>query len=386
MKKILIVGAYGCGNKGDDAILEGFKNTLGKTYEIISTEGKYGKLKEIMGETHSTISCRMNEGININVLINLISFFPRYYKVLKNVEFVIIGGGSLLHDITKYNLPFFRLLQFLAKVRKKSVIYAGVGAGPLQTKAGRKTARKFLNKSKKVFVRDPIDYRLLKEIGVNNAVLSADMAFCVRNSNESSATILTKYGLTKKEYIVVTACHWFKSDNFWNMDKMDFSDDRNKLISAINKLIIKFGKKVVFLPTVMHDYKLGQLLKEEINIDDFLVIDHNYNCKEMSYVVENSFFLFGTRMHSMIFAIRSGVPFVSTIYDNKVRNLLKRVDMLEYSIDFNEINTFQFESVIDHMLDNYDDVSNMLIQKAHELNEIVVRDMNNIIEMMSENK
>ena len=81
MKKILIVGAYGCGNKGDDAILEGFKNTLGKTYEIISTEGKYGKLKEIMGETHSTISCRMNEGININVLIYL--FFQDIIRFLK---------------------------------------------------------------------------------------------------------------------------------------------------------------------------------------------------------------------------------------------------------------------------------------------------------------
>lgn len=382
-KKILIIGAYGCGNKGDDAILEGFGETLGKNFELIPTCGNYGGIEQIFSNKVDYISCRMNEGFSIAVLFNLLKFFPIYIKRLNTAEAVIIGGGSLLHDITKYNLPFFFLLQRIAKRKGKKVIYAGVGAGPIGTEKGRKQAKKYLNTSDGVWIRDPADYKLLKDMGIENVKLSADMAFCVETDYCMADAVLSEIGVKRKGYVVVTACQWFKSDNFWKRGEMDFSSDRARLVVAIRKLMECCGEKVIFLPTVFHDYQLGKQLKEEINSDDFIVLHHHYDCKMMASIVANSSFLFGTRMHSMIFAIRSGVPFLATIYDEKVRHLIERVGMNEYAIEFDRIDSSEFEKLIESVLANREKIGETLREKATELSEIVWNDMKDISKILS---
>lgn len=374
-KELIVIGAYGCGNKGDDAILEGFQNMLGNEYKLVPTCGNYGGLSEILDGSDKFISCRMNEGLSRVVLMNLLKFFPRYFKELGKAEAVIIGGGSLLHDITRYNLPFFFILQILARIRRKKVMYVGVGAGPIQTNAGKKLAKHYLNKSNGVFIREVADYALLKNIGVRNIFLSADMAFSVTTDLTAADNILKKLGVDKKEYIVVTACQWFKSDNFWERDCMDFSSDRKKLAMGIQKLISTYQKKVLFLPTVFHDYKLGEQLERDLNTSEFRVVDHRYNCKVMASIVANSWLVFGMRMHSIIFAIRSGVPFITTVYDNKVHHLLERVKMLDYACEFDKLGTKEFEEILEKLVDSYDDVAEHLKIQAESLSSVVSSNM-----------
>lgn len=383
MKKILVVGAYGCGNKGDDAILEGFLETLGRKFELIPTCGNYGGIEQLFQKKVDYISCRMNEGFSGAVFFNLLKFFPNYIKKLSTAEAVIIGGGSLLHDITKYNLPFFFLLQKIAKRKRKKVIYAGVGAGPICTEKGKTQVRNYLNASDGVWIRDPADYELLKDMGVKNVKLSADMAFGVETDYHVADKVFSAIGVKRGEYVVVTACQWFKSDNFWKRGKMDFSSDRAKLVGAIQRLLECCGKKVIFLPTVFHDYELGKQLKEEIKSEDFIVLHHRYDCKTMASIVANSSFLFGTRMHSMIFAIRSGVPFLATIYDEKVRHLIERVGMNEYTIEFDRIDSSEFEQLIEKILVNREMVGKILTEKAKELREIVWNDVGDITKIIS---
>ncbi len=374
-KKLIIIGAYGCGNKGDDAILEGFQNMLGNKYELVPTCGSYGGLSEILDGNDHFISCRMNEGLSKTVLVNLMKFFPIYFRELGKAEAVIIGGGSLLHDITRYNLPFFFILQMLARIRRKKVMYVGVGAGPIQTNAGKKLAKHYLNKSNGVFIREVADYALLSDIGVQNIFLSADMAFSVTTDLSVADSILEKLRVEKKEYIVVTACQWFRSDNFWERDCMDFSSDRKKLAVGIKKLITIYRKKVLFLPTVFHDYELGKQLENDLKTSEFIVVDHRYNCKIMASIVANSWLVFGMRMHSIIFAIRSGIPFVATVYDNKVRHLLERVKMLDYACEFDKVGTKEFEEILEKSADSYDDVVEHLKVQAESLGNVVSSNM-----------
>ena len=106
MRKAIIVGAYGCGNKGDDAILEGMLEKLKYNYRVIVLSGKYGGIKETFGV--KTIKCRMNEGFSVPVLISLVGFMVQFIYNVISTDIVIIGGGSLLHDLTPYNLPLDR--------------------------------------------------------------------------------------------------------------------------------------------------------------------------------------------------------------------------------------------------------------------------------------
>lgn len=52
-----IIGAYGCGNKGDDAILNMMYNVFGKDFEIIPTCGRYGHLEEKYKYNQLYLSC-----------------------------------------------------------------------------------------------------------------------------------------------------------------------------------------------------------------------------------------------------------------------------------------------------------------------------------------
>lgn len=372
-KKIIIIGAYGCGNKGDDAILDGMYNVFGKDFEIIPTCGRYGHLEDLLGAKIETLSCYMNEGTNFSVLWNLLKFFPRYYRMLKDVSAVIIGGGSLLHDLTKYNLPFFVILQKLAQLRNKKVFYIGVGAGPLNTQKGRLLAKKWLNKSDGIFIRECYDYNLLKDIGVSNVILSADMAFAGTMGTVKVSYLLNKLNLISGEYIVVTACQWFTSKNFWNRESMDFGKEKKQLADAIQHLIVITGKKVVFLPTVFHDYSLGMELQKTIHNGRFIVIDHNYNCREMAAIIEQSYFVFGMRMHSLIFAIRCGKPFLATVYDDKVKHLLERIEMDDYMVEFDDINSKLFDSKVYDLIKDYDKICTHLSKKSSEFRNIVIR-------------
>ena len=91
----------------------------------------------------------------------------------------------------------------------------------------------------------------------------------------------------------------------------------------------------------------------------------------MASIISNSSILFGMRMHSIIFAIRAGVPFIATIYDQKVKSLLKRIDGLKYAIQFEELNSDKLNNKIRKIYDNYERISNELNKSATLLYEVV---------------
>ena len=364
-KKVILVGAYGCGNKGDDAILEGILYSLNDIYDFSVVAGNYGGIEEKFNV--KTIQCRMNEGLTIEVIGNLLKFFPKYLLQCFKSDYVLIGGGSLLHDITRYNLLFFSLLQKIAEICGNKVIYIGTGAGPINTNLGKFLCKNVIGKAEKIFVRDIPDYRLLKKIGLKNIELVADMAFTIKTEKKLAKDILNQYGLEKKKYIVVTACEWFKSDNFWNKEKMDFTFQKRKLANLLEMLSNKSEMPIVFLPTVFHDYKLGKELQNLIPDIKMIVLPHTYDCSQMAALVAESWILFGIRMHSIIFAIRAGIPFITSIYDSKVESLIKRCNMEKYVIDFEDVQIENINNLIEDIKNNESIITQNLNKKAEIL-------------------
>ena len=381
MKRATVIGSFGCGNKGDDAILDGLQQIIGNYYEIVPTLGNYGRQKQ-HDKRVEYLSLRLNEGFSASVCLSVISFFHAYLMELRKTDIVIIGGGSLLHDLTVYNLPFYGVLQTLAQMMHKKVYYIGVGAGPISTTKGKKWVRKYLNKCAGIIVRDPVDFGLLQTLGVNHVRLSVDNAFAGNIDGVNEESILRENRLNVKEYIVVTACQWFRSDNFWNREKMDFSKDILALKQSVVTLHNLTGKKIVFLPTVMHDRILGQRIDEMIKEDWFTCKSDDYSSREMAVIVAESYLVYGMRMHSLIFAIRAGIPFISPIYDEKVRNLVKRVGMEQYTMEIEEIDSPIFLQKVDQLINNYTDVCAKLSNASCEYRKIAKE---NIESMLLEN-
>lgn len=371
-KKIIVIGCAGCGNIGDNLILEGILNTLGTIYDIIPACGNYKDIRPFMGE-RKYIATPFFKGISISILVKMIPFFLMYWGYLISTDSaVVIGGGSLLHGLTKYNLPFYYLITIIAKVFRKPVFFVGIGVGPLKVKSAKRYLLKIMKLADGVFVREQKDYDLLRQIGYDNVQLSADLAFA---SNRTDANIISELKLIPKEYVVMTASAWFKSDNFWNYKKMDFTNNKKKLIISVKQLYSLINKEIVFLPTVAYDFQLGQELQTELSDIPFRVLPVELNSIQMSTIVENAYMVYGMRMHSLIMATIKGVPFVATIYDEKVESFLERVNRKDCIIEFDDIDGEKFDEKIQYVLSNYGYISKELLFKSEYLKNIIVSDM-----------
>ncbi|MDF2881850.1 MAG: polysaccharide pyruvyl transferase CsaB [Clostridiaceae bacterium] len=357
-KTIFVIGAYGCGNRGDDAILQSITEQF-SNYKIYATCGRYEDIGKVLPV--EAIPCRMNEGISISVITSMLKDYVKMIKKIISCDFLFFGGGSLIHDLNIFNLPFMFSLHFIAILFHKKVFYFNIGVGPIESKLGKMLVKKFFKRASGVYVRDKRGMDICKELNIDNVKLTCDAAFLTIEKNPCNNKILKEIGLLKDDYICVTASQWFKSTNFWKKDKIDFSNDIEKLAKYIILLYKKTNKKIVFVPTVYHDYILAEKLFPLLNQGkcDYQIIPKEYNCMEMAEIIENSYLLFGIRMHSIIFAARQCVPFMCLIYDEKVNQLLEFLKMENYSAKLFPENDNIIEKIIDDLLKDYSKI------KAH---------------------
>ena len=366
-KKIFVIGSYGCGNRGDDAILQSICEQFPHA-QISATCGSYEKISSFLPV--KDVSCRLNEGFSLSVLLSMLKDSFGMFKEVFCCDVLMFGGGSLIHDLTPYNLPFLYLWQSLAKIFHKKVCYYCMGVGPLQKEGSKKLSRFYLKKADDLSVRDYRGSAVCEELGIK-AQLTADAAFGVKNKNACAGKTLQELGIKEKEYLCVTACQWFESSNFWKRKQMNFSEKEDNLAACIRELSRLFQKKVLFVPTVFHDALLGKRLQEKLSDIDFKIVPEHWNCKQMAEVIENSFLLFGMRMHSIIFAARQKVPFISLLYDEKVTELLKRLDMVEYGISMEDMKPEKVQQMGNRVLERYSEIENLLWKKSKYLEQDV---------------
>jgi polysaccharide pyruvyl transferase CsaB len=98
----------------------------------------------------------------------------------------LFGGGGLLQDQSPLSLPYLWRLghwSVFARALGREVVLLGVGVGPLETKDGRKAARRLLENASLVTVRDAESAELVRELvpgGGVEVTVTGDLAFLAR--------------------------------------------------------------------------------------------------------------------------------------------------------------------------------------------------------------
>ena len=361
-KRLLIIGAYGCGNRGDDAILHSIAAAFSDC-DICATCGSY----ENIGKTVAveTTPLRLNEGFSAGVLFSMLADCSRLLRRLLSSDALMFGGGSLIHDLTPYNLPFMFLWHRLARLLGKPVFYMCMGVGPLNTEKGRKSCGKMLPLAEGLFVRDQRGLRLCRQCGANNAVLVRDAAFADR-IDAGDAAVLTGLCLKRAEYICVTGSQWFSSQNFWRRGELDFSAEMDRFANCVRELHNRYRMKLVFVPTVFHDAQLGKELALRLEDIEFSVAPAELDCTEMERLIANAYLLLGVRMHSIIFAAKHAVPFVALVYDEKVRELLSALELERYCVDISDDYTDKVKALLPLVDQSREDIREALRAKSED--------------------
>jgi polysaccharide pyruvyl transferase CsaB len=383
MVNILIAGYYGLGNIGDEAILAGMVTSLKKCIPNAN-------ISVITNDSNVTIHLHKVNPVKHSFKKGLSTFlknglkdgeFADIYKAIDNCDIFILGGGSLLQDLKLYYLPALYSLLYLAQKKHKITVVYGIGAGPIDTKFGRYISKKILNNVDLVTVRDSMSKNVLEKCGVKNVVQTIDPAFGMNLPNEQEIKLLiAQENIQSQNLISTTIYNWLQdSDIYCNPNKpySEMHHRRKSMASIYDKIITKYNRKIMFVPTVKTDIEVYSQINELISVENQSLIKEYRT--EFDYVFSllfSSEILIGMRLHSLILATIIGIPFVPISYCGKVKSFLEMIDMPDFYLDVETIGKPEFENTLllnfDKIYNNKQYYSNLLLEKSQTYREVAL--------------
>lgn len=328
--KLTLAGYYGCGNLGDEAILESLITGIREMHPDAD-------LTVLSGDPDATSQCYNVRAIKRSSIFGVI-------KSIKQSDALILGGGGLLQDITsKRSLRYYLSIIKLAKFFKKKTLLLGQGIGPVRGKRSLKSA---LRNVDLITVRDEASLKELADIGVRakKIVLTADMALLAGKSDREKAEKLLKIdGVAKCRSRMIGV-------SLRPPVGGQTSTSQYKAIAAACDHLIKDKEsQVVFLI-----FKYPEDMEISEKVMGFMkyhphVFFRQCRPSDMISVISVLDAVIGMRLHSLIFAAKAGIPAFGLSYDLKVSSFQKI--MGRPSVDFNGINESSLIREIDSFLD-----------------------------------
>jgi polysaccharide pyruvyl transferase WcaK-like protein len=271
----------------------------------------------------------------------------------KSADIIISTGGGFLSTYYMYGLRLYTLS--LAFLLKKKVVLLSQSIGPFNTTLSRVLIPLFLNKVSIISVREPSSYRYLKRMKIKTHLYeTSDLAFLlpykirsVKNRKKIIVCIKNYKGQVRKEY--------------------------KETIKKITEKLLSQGYKIVILSQTVNDDALGKEIKDSFknNVDFVEFTPSVYNTMNLYSKCD---FVISSRMHGIIFAILSRVPFISIGDEPKFSGLLEQVEYSnKLSINADNIEVKKLLSSVDFLIKNHfqirKDITNkrtMLIKRAKQ--------------------
>jgi polysaccharide pyruvyl transferase CsaB len=159
--KVLLLGYYGYGNSGDEAVLLTIAQSLAKEGH---SPGVLTSSKEATERLLSPTPVRTFSRMSLGGVLQGILWS----------DLLVLGGGSLLQDVTgPMSLRYYIAIIQLAKLFGKPYVFFAQGLGPFIRKGSRQKVGRVAKGAKLLSVRDPKSKEFLEELGLDS-VLVAD--------------------------------------------------------------------------------------------------------------------------------------------------------------------------------------------------------------------
>jgi polysaccharide pyruvyl transferase CsaB len=323
-RQILVIGYYGAGNTGDEAVLISMLRALRAGRPDLQVVVP-GENPERLASVHSVISFPVND-------------LSKMLDAVESADLVILGGGGLLHDYWDplpetlltpghWGLTYYCGIPWLAAQLGKPVMIYGAGVGPLLFESGRDLVRDVAMASQAITVRDEESARLLKELGVRfpKSEVTADPVWDLHPVGGASLDgIWKEAGLDDHQWLGVAVRNWNVGveQDAWE----------GALLEAVEPFAREHKLGVLFFPfqhaptPLQNDVGLAKKLAEAVKSVPATVFDRVSTPEELAGAIGRCTVLVGMRLHSLIFACMTGVPAVGLEYDPKVAHLARMLD------------------------------------------------------------
>lgn len=327
---VVICGAYGRGNAGDDAILEAILQEM----RSIDPDMPITVLTKDPKATRLTYRVRTAGRMDVGT----------WKKAMRHAELYINGGGSLIQDVTSRRSLWFYLhnIQAAHKAGCKVQMY-GCGIGPVLREQHRKLAASVLNASVDVItLREPDSLKELQSMGVTKPeiLLTADPALTLPAASEDEIdSVLLRAGIPPHgKYLCFALRNW-----------KGFEDKAPLFAQAAKYAYETYGLTPVFAAVEKHlDPVAGRLAAAGLDIPHYFLDDAG-SAGTIIGALSRMQAVVSMRLHALIFAAGQGIPLAGVVYDPKVSAFLRYIGQ-ENFLDLDALTADALKAMIDRMV------------------------------------
>lgn len=303
---IVICGAYGKGNAGDDAILKAIVQ----------------EMREIDPDRRITVMSRRPRETRLIYRTGAIYTFriDQVLRRFRHASLYINGGGSLMQDVTSTrSLRYYLLTLDQAKRFGCKVMMYGCGIGPINKPGNRSRAARTINRSVDIItLRDDLSRGELTRMGIfkPDIRLSADPTIILKPASAAAVSdTLEKCGIPPDGKYLGFGLRYWKG----------FDDVIGEVVQAAEYAYQKYGLIPLFVPIEYpSDLMPAEILGSKLRCPYYMLTERQ--SIEMTIgILARMKAVIGIRLHSLMFSAAAGVPVIGMSYDIKVDGFLKYI-------------------------------------------------------------
>ncbi|MBR0283553.1 MAG: polysaccharide pyruvyl transferase CsaB [Oscillibacter sp.] len=302
---ILICGAYGLGNAGDEAIL----SAILREVRTVAPDAEITVLSRDPAETAA------RNDVKALYLFDI----PGMRRVLKRTRLYINGGGSLIQDATsRRSLWYYLYTLYAAKRCGCKVLMYGCGIGPVRIRGDRNLTRRILNRCvDTITLRESDSLRELEALRVTKPeiILSADPALTLSPAPESEVdAVLERAGIPPRgRYLCMALRNWKGYDK------------KAAIFGAAARYAWeKYGLTPVFTAIEKRqDPSAHRPAAKALDGVPHYFLDDAGDTGTIIGALSRMEVIVSLRLHALIFAAGQGIPLVGVVYDPKVSAFLR---------------------------------------------------------------
>ena len=293
--RTIVVGYYGFGNSGDEALLLTLLQQLPEEVEPMV-------LSNDPASTTALYGVEASDRWNLREI----------HRLFRSADAFIWGGGSLMQDSSSWRNPmYYGGLMCWAQLYGLKTIAWGQGIGPLQRGWTRWLTRHCLRRCRAVSVRDEASSQLLKDWGIS---------------------------------------HDLAPDPVWSLEAVDYQPDwttpaiavvlrHHPLLTPARLAVIQraldvfqaqTGAQLLLMPFQETDVDLAQSLQRMCSASSRMV--RIEDPRQLQSAFGSVKLAIAMRLHGLILAAAAGIPVFGLSYDPKVTQLMKAENIPGYEL------------------------------------------------------
>lgn len=325
---VVICGAYGRGNAGDDAILEAILE----------------EMRSIDPDMPVTVISKNPRATRLSYRVRAVSRvdLPSWLGAMRRAKLYINGGGSLIQDVTSRRSLWFYLMNIrAAKWAGCKVQMYGCGIGPVTRENHRKLAAKTLNRNVDVItLREPDSLAELRSMGVDKPEirLTADPALTLSPAvEEKTDSVLLRAGIPPRgRYLCFALRPW-----------AGFPEKAPVFGAAARYAWERYGLTPVFTAVEKgQDPAAAREAAECLGDMPHYFLDDAGAAGTIIGALSRMEAVVSMRLHALIFAAGQGIPLAGVVYDPKVSSFLRYIGQENFT-DLEDLTLENLQAMVD---------------------------------------